>query len=83
MGLGARSYNVGKGGAALGVANTAALGVYRLLPAVNKKAVKGVQCDGDATLRAQAADLCNALNTAGSTGGPARGRRCRASRLPR
>ena len=41
-GMGARSYNVGKGGAALGVANTAALGVYRLLPAVNKKAVKGV-----------------------------------------
>jgi hypothetical protein len=47
---------------------------------VNKKAVKGVPCGGDATPRAQAAGLFDALDAAGSTGGPARGRRCRARR---
>src|SRR5262249_32634547 len=65
-GLGARSYSVGRDGAAFGVANNTALNVYQLLLAVNKRAVNGVLYSGDATLQAQAADLFNALNQAGS-----------------
>jgi hypothetical protein len=34
--------------------------------AVNKKAVNGVLYNGDATLQAQAADLFNSLNQAGT-----------------
>jgi hypothetical protein len=67
-GLGARSYNVGPDGAAFGVANNTTLNVYELLVAVNKKAVKGVLYNGDATLQAECADLFNALNTAGGIG---------------
>ena len=62
-GLGARSFSVGKDGAAFGVANNTTLNVYELLLAVNKTAVKGVLYNGDATLQAQAADLFNALNS--------------------
>jgi hypothetical protein len=58
---------VGKDGAAFGVANNTTRNVYELL-AVNKKAVKGVLYNGDATLQAQAADLFNALNKAGGIG---------------
>src|SRR5262249_61671564 len=65
-GLGARSYNVGKDGAAFGVANNTTRNVYELLVAVNKKAVNGVLYGGSATLQAQCADLFNALDTAGS-----------------
>ena len=67
-GLGARSYSVGKDGAAFGVANNTSLNVYELLLAVNKKAVNGVLYNGDTTLQAQAADLFNALNQAGTVG---------------
>jgi hypothetical protein len=56
-GLGARLYNVGKDGAAFGVANNTTLNVYELLLAVNRKAVNGVLYNGDATLQAQCADL--------------------------
>jgi hypothetical protein len=65
-GLGACSYSVGNDGAAFGVANNTTLIVYQLLLAVNKKAVNGVLYGGDATLQAQAADLLNALDQAGS-----------------
>ncbi|MFL5240712.1 MAG: MBG domain-containing protein [Gemmataceae bacterium] len=65
-GLGARSFNAGKDGGAFGVANNATLNVYELLLAVNKKAVKGVVYNGDTWLQAEAADLFNALNKAGS-----------------
>jgi hypothetical protein len=67
-GLGALSYNVGNDGAAFGVANNTTLNVYQLLRAVNKKAVKGALYNGDATLQAQAADLFNSLNKAGTIG---------------
>jgi hypothetical protein len=65
-GLGARSYNVGKDGAAFGVANNTTLNVYELLVAVNKRAKSGVLYGGNATLQAQCANLLNALNTAGN-----------------
>jgi hypothetical protein len=65
-GLGARLYNVGKDGAAFGVANNTTLNVYELLVAVNRKAVNGVLYNGDATLQAQCADLFNSLDQAGS-----------------
>jgi hypothetical protein len=67
-GLGARSYSVSKDGAAFGVANNTALNVDQLLLAVNRKAVKGVLYNGDATLQAQCADLFNSLDQAGSIG---------------
>jgi hypothetical protein len=67
-GLGARSYNVGGDGAAFGVANNSTRNVSQLLRAVNALAVGGVLYNGDATLQAQAADLCDALNQAGSIG---------------
>jgi hypothetical protein len=67
-GLGARSFSVGKDGAAFGVANNTTLNVYELLLAVNKKAVKGVLYNGDTSLQGQAADLFNALNKAGTIG---------------
>jgi hypothetical protein len=67
-GLGAQSFNVGSDGAAVGVANNTTLNAYELLVAVNKKAVKGVLYGGVATLQAQAADLFDALNQAGSIG---------------
>jgi hypothetical protein len=65
-GLGACSYNVGSDGAAFGVANNTTCNVYQLLLAVNRKAVNGVLYNGTSTLQAQAADLFNALNQAGS-----------------
>jgi probable HAF family extracellular repeat protein len=64
-GLGARSFNVGADGAAFDVANNTTRNVYQLLKAVNKKAVAGVLYNGDALLRQQAADLFDALNSAG------------------
>jgi hypothetical protein len=67
-GLGAYSDNVGKDGAAFGVANNTTLNVYELLEAVNKKAVNGVLYDGETTLQTQCADLLGALNQAGSIG---------------
>jgi hypothetical protein len=56
-GLGARTYNVGRGGAAFGVANNRTLNVSQLLWAVNQRAVNGVLYNGDAALRQLAADL--------------------------
>jgi CSLREA domain-containing protein len=64
-GLGACSFNVGSDGAAFGVANNTVLNVYELLLAVNQRAVHGVLYNGDATLRQEAADLFDALNSAG------------------
>jgi hypothetical protein len=63
--LGARSYNVGKDGAAFGVANSTTLNVYELLVALNKQAVNGVTYGGSAALQAQAVDLLDSLNNAG------------------
>jgi hypothetical protein len=65
-GLGARSFSVGRDGAAFGVANNTTLTVYQLLLAVNKKAVNGVLYGGNATLQAQCADLLISLDQAGS-----------------
>jgi hypothetical protein len=65
-GLGARCFNVGADGAAFGVANNSTLTVYGLLLAVNKLAVNGVLYGGNTTLQAQAAELFNALDQAGS-----------------
>jgi hypothetical protein len=70
-GLRARSYNVGKDGAAFGVANNTTLNVYELLVAVNKRAKSGVLYGSNATLQAQCANLPNALNTAGNGQGGA------------
>jgi hypothetical protein len=67
-GLGARTYNVGRDGAAFGVANNSTLNVYELLRAVDQQAVHSVLYGGDATLRQQAADLFDALNQAGTIG---------------
>jgi sugar lactone lactonase YvrE len=67
-GLGARSYSVGADGAAFGVANNSTLTVYGLLLAVNQLAVNGVLYGGNTTLQAQAAELFNALDQAGSIG---------------
>jgi hypothetical protein len=64
-GLGASSVNVGADGAAFGVANNTTRNVYQLLLAVNRRAVNGVLYNGDATLRQQASDLFDALNSAG------------------
>jgi hypothetical protein len=65
-GLRALSDSVGQDGAAFGVANNTTLNVYQLLLAVNQQAVGGVLYNGDATLQAQAANLFDALNQAGS-----------------
>src|SRR5262249_22206983 len=59
-GLGARSFNVGADGLAVGVANNTVLNVYELLLAVNKQAVNGVPYN-DKLLRLQVADLFGAL----------------------
>jgi hypothetical protein len=67
-GLGARSYSVGKDGAAFGVANNTTLNVYQLVQAVNNKAVNGVLYGGNATWQAQCANLFNSLDQAGSIG---------------
>jgi hypothetical protein len=67
-GLGARSYSVGAAGEAFGVENNTTRNIYQLLLAVNKKAVKGVLYNGDATLRSECADLLGALNLAGDIG---------------
>ena len=53
-------------GAAFGVANNTTRNVDEVVLAVNKKAVKGVLDNGEATLPAQAAELFHALNQAGS-----------------
>jgi hypothetical protein len=63
-----RADGVGTDGASFGVANNTTLTVYSLLLAVNSKAVNGVLYNGNATMQAQAADLYNALNQAGSIG---------------
>ena len=47
------------------MANNTTLNVYQLLAVVNQKAVGGVLYNGDALLRQQAADLFDALNSAG------------------
>jgi hypothetical protein len=67
-GLGARSYNVGRNGEAVGVANNTTLNVYEMLLAVNKQAVNGVLYGGSAALQKQVANLFAALNQAGSIG---------------
>jgi hypothetical protein len=67
-GLGACSYSVGSDGAAVGVPNSTTLTVYGLLQAVNRKAVNGLLYNGDVTLEAEAADLFDGLNQAGSIG---------------
>jgi hypothetical protein len=67
-GLGARSFSVGKDGAAFGVANNTVCDVYQLLLAVNNKAVKGVLYGGNTTLQAQCADLFGSLDQAGGIG---------------
>jgi len=64
-GLGARTFNIGANGAAVGAANNSTLNVFELLRAVNAKAVGGVLYNGDATLRKQAASLFDALNVLG------------------
>ncbi|HEY1858987.1 MAG TPA: Ig-like domain-containing protein, partial [Gemmataceae bacterium] len=64
-GLGARSFNVGKDGAAFGVANNTTLNVFELLEAVNKYAVNGVLYNGNTMLRNESSDLFNSLNNAG------------------
>ena len=61
-GLGANSFNVGRDGAAFGVANDATLNVYQLLKAVNQGAVNGVLYNGDAHLCDLAQDLLKRLN---------------------
>jgi hypothetical protein len=50
------------------MANNTTPNVNQLLLAVNKKAKSGVLYVGDATLQAQAADLFNYLDQAGSIG---------------
>jgi hypothetical protein len=74
-GLGARSFNVGADGAALGVANNSTLTVYQLLVAVNRQSVNGLLYPSgwptpgagqDGVRAQQAADLFDALNQAGS-----------------
>jgi hypothetical protein len=64
-GLGARSFNVGTDGAAVGVPDDTTLNVYQLLRAVDSMAVNGVLYNGDAVLRQEATDLFDALNQAG------------------
>jgi hypothetical protein len=67
-GLGARSFNVGADGSAVGVANNGTLNVYELLLAVNQRAVNGMLYNGDKTLRQNAADLFASLDQAGDIG---------------
>jgi hypothetical protein len=67
-GLGALSFPVRRSGAAFGVANHTRLNVYQLLQAVDKKAAQGVPYGGRARLQAQAIDLLEALNRAGTIG---------------
>jgi hypothetical protein len=64
-GLGAASVKVGADGAAFGVANNTTRNVFELLLAANQRAVNGVLYNGDATLRQQASDQFDALNSAG------------------
>jgi hypothetical protein len=69
-GLGARSFNVGLYGAAVGVPNGGTRNVYQLLEAVNSQAVDGLLYNGNAGLRRQAYALFEDLNEAGTTGHP-------------
>jgi hypothetical protein len=50
------------------VANNTTLNVYQLLVTVNTQAVNGALYGGNAMLQAEAADLFDALNQAGSIG---------------
>lgn len=63
--LGARSFGVGRSGAAFGVANSTKLEVFELLWIVNKRAVGGVMYNGDTALQDLAADAFERLNDAG------------------
>jgi hypothetical protein len=64
-GLGASSFNIGRGGAAFGAAADTTLNVYQLLQAVDRRAVHGVLYDGDRHLEGLAEDLFERLNRAG------------------
>jgi probable HAF family extracellular repeat protein len=64
-GLGANSFNVGRDGAAFGVADGTTLNVFQLLRAVDRRAVRGVLYNGDRHLGDLAEDLFERLNRAG------------------
>jgi uncharacterized delta-60 repeat protein len=73
-GVGARTFNVGNNGAALGVANNSTLSVMDLLLAVNAQAHNGLLYDlngdgqisgSEASLRTMANDLFSAINESG------------------
>jgi probable HAF family extracellular repeat protein len=64
-GLGDSSFNVGKDGAAFGVANNTSLTVNQLLQAVNQRAARGVLYAGDRHLADLVGDLFERLNEAG------------------
>lgn len=61
-GLGARSYNVGSGGASFGVANGTTLNVYQILKAADRRSVGGVLYGGDLVLRHLAIDVFQGIN---------------------
>jgi hypothetical protein len=68
QGLGGSSYNVGKDGAAFGVANNTTLTASQMLTAVNNKAVGGVLYSGNPSLRDPAADMLDTVNREGKVG---------------
>jgi uncharacterized delta-60 repeat protein len=65
-GLGADSFNVGAGGATVGVAKNTTRNVYELRKAVNRQAVNGWLYNGETTLSKEANDLFDALNKVGA-----------------
>jgi len=65
-GVDTATFNVGKNGAAFGVAKNKTLTGMDLVLATNKQSVNGVLYNGDRTLRNEANDLFDALNQAGA-----------------
>jgi hypothetical protein len=65
-GLGADSFDVGRDGAAFGVANNTTRNVYELLKAVDQQSAFGSLYNGDTILQMEANDLFDSLNKAGA-----------------
>jgi VCBS repeat-containing protein len=65
LGLGAAMYNVGANGTALGLFSNTSYDVFRLLKQINFKAKNGVIWSGNPSLRSQALNVFDGINTLG------------------
>lgn len=62
-GLGARNFDIGSAGAAVGVANNTKMNVFEMLRSVDKLAKNGIFYSGDRTLQSLAKGLFSKLNS--------------------